>query len=199
MASASQGVTISSDRLNFEAVPDPKTPKNYIVRHAVATGKVIVDKVVQSSTGKQTTHLEGPKADYAAGATESIVKMSGPMKITSLDEGQHETMVATGSSGLASLEPFTQSSQGNGLRKASLEGPVKMVLTQIDSKTNKPSVVTTTSDHVDLENLGTRRKMTLTGHVHIVGDAVGEFQKYNLMILILDKNGYLQVDGTGGK
>lgn len=197
VVSEPQGLTITSDRMQFNAVPDPKNSKAYLVQNATAIGHVTVLKTATTATGVKTTRVEGPKGEYTAGISESKVTMSGPMRIGTVDELKHPTMDATGSSGVAILEPLKQTNLDNAMRKATMEGPVSLMLSQVDAKTKKTITVHTTSDHMVLENLPNGRRVTLTGSVHIVGDNLGEMSNAKRAVFVLEKNGNYHLE-TGG-
>ena len=189
VSSNPQGLKLLSDTMQIHAVPDVKNPKSYLVQHAVAVGKVFVTKTVRSKTGAETTQIDGTKADYTSGVNESLVKMDGPMQIQSLDEQKHPTMTATSKVGVATLEPLTKSNIDNGLKKATLDGDVKLVLTQTDLKSNKLTTIRTFSDHMILENLPTGKRVTLTGSVRIIGDEVGDIAGAKSAVFTIAKNG----------
>jgi hypothetical protein len=199
VASKPQGLDLASNTMNIHSVPDPKNPKSYLVQHAVAVGQVTVVKTIRSKTGSEITRIVGAKADYTSGPSEAVVKMDGPMEIESYDELRRPTMTATGKSGFATLEPLTQSNLDNGLRKAEMDGNVKLVLKQIDGKTKKFLTIRTASDHMMLENQGSGKRITLTGSVHIEGDNVGELSKAKSAIIVISKNGDFHLDTSGVK
>jgi hypothetical protein len=193
VTSESEGMVIRSDRMTGNAKPDPQVPKSYLISDATAVGHVVLVKTVTSKAGKQITQIEGTSADYTSGTTESIVKMAGPMSIKSVDESGQPTMVATGNSGIAYMEPLKQTKMDNALRKATMDGNVHLTLTQIDPKTKGKTTVYTTSDHMVLENLAAGKKVTLTGHVRISAEGV-QLSGHDHVVAVIDKDGAMHLN-----
>lgn len=200
VVSASQSVKIDADSIQFNAKPNPKDSKAFVMETATATGHVIFVKTATSPTGKRTTRIDGSKGNYIAGTSESTVRMAGPMKIETLDERQRPTMVATGSSGVASVTTGKQSDMEDALRVATMEGPVQMDISQVDAKTGKLTKVHATSDRMVFENLTSGRKVTLIGSVNIKGieGEVGELSGAPRAVFMMYKNGDSEIQ-TGGK
>jgi len=192
--STSQGLKITSDRMDIHAVPDIKNPKAYVVQHAVAKGHVKIVKQVVAKEGNQETQIEGSQADLTSGAAESVVKIAGPVTMKSLDGKHVQTMLATGNSGVATLESKGNGSLENGLREAKLDGSTHLVINQIDSKTHKSTTIRTSSDHVRLQNKGTDRVITLTGAVHIFGDLTGDNKGSDSVVFTISKDGDFKIN-----
>jgi hypothetical protein len=197
--STPQGVRMTSDTMDVHAVPDPIRPKSYVIQHAVSTGHVVITKLVTGSDGKQTTRIEGSKSDYVSGQSESVVKIAGPVRMQTLDAKQFQTMLATGNSGTAFLEPLGKSKLDNGLKRAMLDGSVHLVLTQIDPESHKATTIRTASDHMVLENLANGRKVTLKGSIHITGDDGFDGTGANTAVFTVDKNGNYSFGSTVDK
>jgi len=191
--STPQGLRMTSDTMDIHAVPDSKNTKSYVIQHALATGHVVILKEVAGKAGKQTTRIEGTKADYATGLTESMVKMAGPVKMQSLDSQHAQTMVATGNSGVATLEPLNKTNLDSGLKTAAIDGSAHLALTQIDPKTHAASTIRTTSDHMVLENQPMGQKITLTGHVHITSDSDFDWTGIDRVVFFVDKDGNVKI------
>jgi hypothetical protein len=154
---------------------------------------------VTSPSGKQVTDVQGPKAEYTAGSKESTVKIIGATTIKNFDQGQRQSMIATGSSGIAFLEAGVQVSNGNGLRKATLEGPVKVVFHQAATKTESASNITATASQMQLENIGDQRRITLIGSVHVIGPGSDEATGVSRALIVHDPGGSWRLDATGDK
>ena len=198
-ASVSDGMTITADQLDFDAIPNPNKPKTYLLSHAVATKDVKIVKTVTSPQGRQTTEVTGPKADYLTGSRETVVKILGPTTIRNLDQGQQQSMIATGSSGIAYLEPGVQVSSGNGLRRATLEGPVRVVFHQAATKKESASDITATSSQLQLENVGQERRITLIGSVHVMGPNGSETTGVSRALMVHDPDKGWHLDLLGDK
>jgi hypothetical protein len=194
-----QGLNLAADRMLLNASPDPKVAKAYLISDATAVGHVVVVKSVSGTAGKQSTRIEGTKADYASGTQESVIKMAGPMGIKSLDERAEPTMVATAHSGVAYLEPLKKTNLDNSLRKATLEGDVHLVLTQVDPKTKKKTTVRTRSDHMLMESQPNGQKVTLTGSVDLAEDSFGELTGIKYAVFFIGKNGSFQLETSEAK
>ena len=190
--SKSEGLNIRSDQMELDAVMQGNT-KAYSVAHATATGNVKIVKTAVSTKGIQTTEISGPKGEYIAGTSESTVKMIGATTIRSIDPSVRQTMTATGSSGVAYLEPKENVTSGNGLRRATLSGPTKVVFVQETTKEERGSTITGTASQMLLENNGSERKITLIGNVHVVGPDSDEVSHVNRAVFVKDAKGYWHV------
>lgn len=199
VTSSSQGLKITSRSMDIHAIPDTKNPKAYVIQHALAKGEVHIQKQITAKDGGQTTEITGTQADFNSGPTESVVKLKGPVSMTSLDSKHKQTMTANGKNGVAKLEPSTKSGIENGLREATLDGDTHLVITQIDPQTGKSSTVRTRSDHLLLQNIGTDRVITLIGNVHISGDQMGDMTGVQSAVLTLDKDGNYKIRSLGDK
>jgi hypothetical protein len=196
ISSTPQGITMSSDTMDIDAAPDAKSPKSYVVQTALAKGQVRILKLVKNAKGTQTTQIDGAQANYTVGTKESVVKMTGPVTLTSLDEKQRQTMLATGKSAVAYLEPTSKSSMEDGLHRAQLDGDVHLTLTQRDPKTQEATVIRTTSDHVLIENIGKGRRVTLTGEVKIHTEPDQDMSGIQKAVFTVDDQGRFTVSTT---
>lgn len=196
--STSQGLRITSDRMDIHAVPDVKNPKAYVIQHAIAMGHVKIVKQVAAKGGNQETQIEGTRADLTSGATESIIKIAGPVTMKSIDGKRSQTMSASGRNGMATLESKGNASLENGLKDAKLDGDARLLLTQTDPKTKKATSIRTTSDHVLLQNQGKDQKITLTGSVHLILDETDDMNGLESAVLIL-KDGKFTMTTQAGK
>ncbi len=199
VTSLTDGLQIEAEEIDFEALPKAKDSKAFTITHALASRKVKITKSVSTPKSKQTTVITGPKMDYSTTPTESIVKMMGPTTINNLEEIQRQRVIATGSSGIAYLDPSSRVANGNGFRKAILQGPVKLILTKAKTKDSPESSTTATASHMEFENLPGIQKVTLVGAVHIVGSSTGDVSGLSRAILILDQNDQWHLDASGGK
>ena len=193
--SKAEGLNIQSDQLELDAVMQPNT-KAYTVTHAIANNHVRILKTAVSATGTQTTEISGPQGEYIVGTTESIVKMNGATTIKSIDPNLRQTMTATGSSGTAYLEPKGNVASGNGLRRATLNGPTKIVFVQEATKAERGSKITGTASQMLLENSGNQRKITLIGNVHVIGPDTDEVSNVNRVVFVKDAKGFWHVQAT---
>ena len=188
LSSVPDGLTIHSEYLDCNADPDPKNPKVYVISQAIARQNVKIIKTVKNKSGSQVTDIEGPAAKYVLGAQESVVSITGATLIKTLDETSKQTMAATGSSGVAYLDPSAHVAEGNGLRRAVLEGPVHARFNQAATKTEKAATIDATSTKMTLENQGQNRKITLSGNVHINGPDIGDASGINQAVFVLAPN-----------
>lgn len=198
VVSVTQGISMQADTIQFNAKPNPKDTKAYLLDTASAQGHVVVEKTVASASGKRVTRIEGPKGDFVAGTTTSVVNMTGPTKIQTFDEAQHPTMVATGTSAVASLEPSKQSNVEDALKEATLEGPAHLDLSQFDAKSKKQSVIHASSDRMILQIQPGGKKVTLIGNVHMTGDQ-GELSGAQQVVFVVDKSGEFHLTTAEGK
>ncbi|MDR3690925.1 MAG: hypothetical protein P4L46_16220 [Fimbriimonas sp.] len=199
LGSVPDGMTITSDQLDFEAKPNPQKPKAYTLSHAYATKNVHIVKTVSSPTGKQITDVRGPLAEYSTGDIENTIRIIGPTTIQNTDLIQHQAFTATGSSGIAYLSPSVEVSSGNGLKRANLAGPVKVILIQAATKTEGASQIVATASEMQIENVGNQRRITLTGNVHVLGPGKDEATGMSRAVIVHDPGGSWRLDAVGGK
>jgi len=199
VTSVPDGVTISSEQLDFESIPNPKRPKTNLLSHASATTNVKIVKTVTAPSGTQTTEVLGPRADYLAGSIEGIVKIIGPTTIKNYDKAQAQSMTATGSSGIAYLDPGVRVASGSGLRHATLQGPVKVIFQQTATKTEAASTITATASTMQIQNVGNQEIITLIGSVHILGPGDSEASGVNRAVMVHEPGRGWRLDASGGK
>ncbi len=189
IVSVPQGLTMRSDTMDIDAVPDPKNPNAYLVQSAQSKGHVSILKQVKGAKGLQTTKIDGTQADYLAGTVESVIKMTGPVNLVSLDEQQRQTLAATGKTATAYMEPAAKTSLDDGLRRAQMDGDVHLTLVQRDAQTKQATLIRAYSDHMLVENIGKGRRVTLTGNVKVFTDSNVELSGIQKAVLTQDANG----------
>lgn len=128
ITSRSQGLRIQANEVRCEIGTVKANTKE--IRKATATGSVKMSKTVTNARGRQLTEISGSKADMVADPKGSTVNMAGPVGIRSSDDRKRVNLSATGSSGIAILEPGSATGLTNGLREATLAGPVKIDMLQ---------------------------------------------------------------------
>jgi hypothetical protein len=193
------GLTIWAQQVDFEALPTTSKAKKYRIQHAVASRDVKILRRVTTGKVLQTTQIEGPKADYTVGTDANVVRIVGPTRITSLDSASRQNMVATGSAGAAYLEPKAAVSSGNGLKKATLNGPVHIVFNQPATKSEKASTIVGDAKQMTMENIGAKRRVTLIGNVHLVGPDSSDVSGVQRAVFILENNRLWRLEATESK
>lgn len=130
------------------------------VKTARATGGV---KVTQS-TASSTANLQSQTATYTAGARTSTLLVQGSVRIQSIDTQKRETLVATGTSGTAILNPGAK----RGMDSATLNGPVRVEIVQAGSSRGKAVF---TGQRLTMN----QNQVTLTGNVKATGTGSAQF------------------------
>lgn len=144
------------------------------VKTATASGGV---RLTQSSTGA-TSNLQSQTATYTSGTNSATVQARGAVRIQNVDNRKRETMVATGSSGTAVLNPKSK----RGLDSAILNGPVRVEVVQSGTGSGK---ATFTGQKLTLRN----NQITLTGNVKATGSGSSQFGNLsNVDSVVVDLN-----------
>ncbi|AIE85589.1 hypothetical protein [Fimbriimonas ginsengisoli] len=197
IASLAQGLTLTADTVTCDTALGAN--KKTELRHAVATGGVHMVKTVTNKVGKQTTDITGTRADMQSAPNGSIVNLAGPVKIVSLDQVKRKTMTATGRSAVAVLEPGSKSSLSSGIRGATLQGPVHLVMVQSKAGTQGDSTLVADADRMEMKNLGKVPQVVLIGHVSGHGEGasrVGRFSGMTRATIQLNAQGEVTGFGT---
>jgi hypothetical protein len=187
MKSISQGMTLTADEVrgSTQAIGDGKQE----LRHATATGNVHILQEVEKASAKQTTDIRGSSGDLDAVPAGDVVKLAGSVRIVRTDTQLRQTMVATGSSGVVTLEHGGKGKFG-GMREGTLEGPVNVVLDREPTAENKqPAHVTAKGDHMEFTNTGAHPVITMTGHVEIHDPAQGDMTGLSKAVINLNQDG----------
>lgn len=127
---------------------------------AKATGKV---RITQTSGTKSST-LNSNTATYTVQGKGGEVTASGAVRIQNLDGSKKQTVLATGSSGSATLNPDSE----RGIDQATLNGPVRVEIVQAGE--NGSRVVLTGRKLVMSGNT-----LTMTGGVTATGTGASQF------------------------
>lgn len=123
-------IVLTASQVTAMIVKDAGAKQPNTLRTAVATGKV---KVVQ--TGQNVTaNLQSNEATYTKGqGKQAIVQATGNVRLQHLDSGKRQTLLATGRSGSANLDPNSK----RGISKALLNGPVRLEAVRASAKGSK--------------------------------------------------------------
>lgn len=183
--SRTQGIQMTGGNIVATIGPDPAKKGQNRLQRARATGGT---RTIKSANG-QTSEIAGNTATYVAGVAESLLTLTGAVSLRNLDQQKRQSLAATGSSGIATLETGTQSKRSNGVRSATLAGPVRV--TMIESGSRRATVVAS-ANRMIYENTPGRPTITLTGNVKISGQGesnIGTFSNLSRAVLRLnDKN-----------
>jgi hypothetical protein len=163
IASKDQGVSLSAARVLADTVPVKGTlkMKKTQVKSATATTGVVIEQLAGGQGNKRTT-IRANKAVYTAQGDKGLVTLTGAVKIVSVD-AKDQTLTASGTSGIATLDPKAESSQG--LRTATLRGPVTVTIQEVGRK----GQIVAKGDRLDVNRSLKPTTLTLTGHVTIQG------------------------------
>lgn len=159
------------------------------LQRAVADGKVRLTKTVRGTSGVQTTQIDGSRANFQAGAEQSVVDMSGPVTIRNSNPAKQETLVATGNQGKAYLIKGKQTDRPNALNRAELVGNVRTVVTQQAKDGGK---LIATGGRMVLEQTATNRTITMTQNVNVTGSGTAQqFSASNMqrVVMVLNAKG----------
>jgi hypothetical protein len=186
-----QGLKMVAQQVTLDAVPTKADAKKSEVRKAVATGGVQVTKTVTTPRGGRMTKMSGSKGDYRNRGNDGLLNMAGPVTITNLDSGNQQSLVATGKTAVAIVEPKTTGKR-NALRTATLTGPVKLTIVQAPVGGKKGSTIVATGNRMVLDNVSTPPTITLSGNVEMQGRGPGSFgtmSSVSKAVLTLNDNG----------
>jgi len=194
-ASKKQGLTIQARQVTGEAAQVAGSKQSETkIQHAIATGGAHVVKTV--TTGGST--LDSNRAEYTDRGADALVVMTGSVRVTNRDNHAHQTLVITGSSGQAILDPNTKGKSDDGLRTAAMEGNVRVQIDGAGKSGTKPTHITATGRRLVLDKLSSPATLTLTGGVEVRGSGTsgfsGTLQRAERVVMQL--NSKLEVIGT---
>jgi hypothetical protein len=183
-ASKKQGLTIQARQVTGEAAQVAGSKQSETkIQHAIATG---------GST------LDSNRAEYTDRGADALVVMTGSVRVTNRDNHAHQTLVITGSSGQAILDPNTKGKSDDGLRTAAMEGNVRVQIDGAGKSGTKPTHITATGRRLVLDKLSSPATLTLTGGVEVRGSGTsgfsGTLQRAERVVMQL--NSKLEVIGT---
>lgn len=190
LVSAKQGIRLQAAAVRGETVQNAS--KQTELRRAVATGGV---RLVKTGTG-QNTDIQGWRADMNG----DVVQVSGPVTIRNVEPTKRETMVATGSSCTATLEPGSKGSKG-GIRSAILKGPVRVNIVQEARPGEGATHVIATGSQMRVDNAGTGRIVVLTGNAKVSfqgAQKLGDMSAGTITLLLNTKGEVIEAQ-TGGR
>lgn len=177
LSSKSRGFSLSSDNVITRLAKKNGSGTATSMEWAKATGRV---KITQTSGSKSST-LNSNSATYTVRGKGGDVTASGSVRIQNLDGAKKQTVLATGSSGSATLNPDSK----RGIDQATLNGPVRVEIVQAGEKGSR--VILTGKKLVMNGNT-----MTMTGGVTATGSGASQFgnvQGVDTLIARLNDNG----------
>jgi len=197
LRSTSQGTSLAAGRVVCDTASAPGGKSE--LQTATATGAVRLVKTVMSGTAKgQQTNIASTRADYRRGTAADEVRLAGPVTIRNVGvptAGRgRQTLVATGASGRAQLEPGATTKRNSGLRTATLSGPVRVTVVEAAQGTKKGSTVVATGNQMLLDYTKVNPTVTLIGNVRIEGQgdsSVGTASGLSRAVLRLNQNNEL--------
>ena len=130
------------------------------VKSARATGGVNVTQTTPNSTA----NLQSQTATYTAGTRTSTLQIQGSVRIQNVDTQKRETLVATGASGTAILNPNSK----RGMDSATLNGPVRVEIVQAGASGGKAIF---TGQRLTMS----QNQVTLSGNVKATGSGSAQF------------------------
>jgi hypothetical protein len=146
------------------------------LRTAKASGGVRLTQAAQV----RTSNLQARNATYTIKGSSAMVQANGSVRIQNVDSQKSETMIATGSSASAILDPKSK----RGIDKATLNGPVRIEIVQ--SKGDRSRVVFTGNKLVLYKDT-----VTLTGNVKATGTGASQLGSFSnlqsVMVFLNDK------------
>lgn len=192
-ASRNQGLSIRAKRsARVKAIPNKLNKKQFDIKDVLALGDVVLTKTPTNLVQLQTTKITGSKLHYVSQDVEGVVTLDGPVAIVNTDLNQRRVLTATGNEGTANLDPDL-SAKGSGLRKARLEGDVKVVVVQARTPDQtSDTTYTATGDILVVDYTVTPATITLLGQLKIFGSSdggTGDVQGATKAVLTLNKKG----------
>ena len=182
-----------ADRVQGDATTGQKGRNG--LRKATASGGV---RIVKSAGGARS-EIIGSVANYKREATNANLDMNGPIKLTNFSPQNNRTLVATGSSAVATLGSAIVGSPP--LRTATLKGPVAIDMSE--RVPNKGvSTVHARGNRLDIDNTTKPAKLTLSGGVTIDSPQFGHLSGVSQAILNLNEKGEItsiESNTRGGK
>jgi hypothetical protein len=189
--SQSQGLGLTANQVDLEFGSIAGKPAANELKSATATGNVILTKTANN----RNTIIKGTRCDFIHGSTDSTIKMAGPVQLTDNNARNQQAILATGNTLTASLIPNNSGTRG-GLRTTTLEGSVRVLVTQAPAAGQPADRLTATAARMVLNNTANPATVTLTGNVNIDGDSFGTLQNMNRVVLALNEEGQVtRVEG----
>jgi hypothetical protein len=174
--SASQGLALDAEYISCVA-PAIEGQKGEI-QQASARSQVRLSKRTALGTGGgiQETVIRSLRAFMENKPDGNHVTFTGLVEITNFNSAKRQTMRAKGTSAIAVLEPKAKGTGTNGLKSASIAGPVTLVLDAPPRRIGEaPTHIVATGDNLILDNRRGNSTAKLVGHVHLQGNGIGTF------------------------
>jgi hypothetical protein len=184
-----QGLEFFSSRLEGVAVPDPtsKKAKALMLKRATASGGV---RVIKTSDGNRT-ELAGATANFTGTAKAGSLTLGGGVKMTNLAAEKAQSLVATGSSAVATLA--TVGKKESPVRTATLRGPVSIDAIERNSRGGVDKVHATGS-RLEIDNTVRPAKLSLVGNVRADSPQHGHFSGEVIVLRITDKGEVVSIE-----
>jgi hypothetical protein len=172
-AARSQGLEMFAQKtLSVQTVPNRAQRGSSTIQSAQATGSVRTVRTVGSNNSKEVTEVLSSGADYRVNGNQGVLDLDGPVTINNSNSAQRRTLVATGRSAQAILDPTSTGPNADPLRTATLQGAVKIVVAQAASTgAEAGSTYTATGDRLVVNNASNPPTLTLTGNLNIIGSS----------------------------
>jgi lipopolysaccharide assembly outer membrane protein LptD (OstA) len=160
ITSTSRKFSVKADRVLATVAKGGQESSPNTLEKAVATGNV---RIQQSVDGRSAS-LQSQSATYLAKGDAAEIQAKGMVRIQNIDSGKKETMLATGTSGTATLDPKSK----RGISKATLAGPVRIELKQANSQ---GTTIVFTGNRLTLAG----NTVALVGNVKATGSGASRF------------------------
>jgi hypothetical protein len=197
--SKAQGLRMTASRVEVDLVGSGGQARQNEIQRAVANGNVNLIKTMVAGGASRSTTLKGTRAEFTNRAADGLISMAGPVQLTDSDSAKRQTLSATASSLTATVDP-TGAGRQSGLRNATLEGNVRVVLSQAAQQGQPASRMTATGAKMVLDNRSNPPTIVLTGNVRVEGDensTFGVLQNVSRLELTLDEQGQVRRLRTG--
>lgn len=125
ISSKRQNFTLNADKVTANILATKGSSSANEVKTSTATGKV---RIVQKAD-QRSSNIRSNEAIYRSLGTSAQVDFRGAVYIESIDERKKQTLIATGTSGTATLDKTAKDTSG--LRQAILNGPVQIEIDQV--------------------------------------------------------------------
>ena len=197
VVSKSENIDLTcADKMVILTAADPAKKGGVVILRAVAEKSVVfVREAPEQRTDLTCTNMTYDRASAALGK----LTLEGATKIVNTEAVTKRKVTATGSAGVASLNPTVK---GNGsLQRASLEGPVKIVA--VLAETKGTSTYTATGNQLDIVNDAKPSTITLAGNVKVktvsTDPAAGDSNVEGLDKIVLSLNDKGEVTDVAGE
>ncbi|MBC8066553.1 MAG: hypothetical protein H7Y17_17110 [Chlorobia bacterium] len=177
IASQLQKFTLKADKVTVDIASTKGSTSANEVKTATASGKV---KIVQRAD-LRSSNIQSNQATYRSLGKTAQVDLRGSVYIESIDEKKNQTLVATGSSGTATLDKEAKNTSG--LRQAILNGPVQI---EVDQAGSEGSTMLFKGNKLTLSP----GKAVLSGNVSADGrgkNKIGSFTNMDTLTVILNE------------